>query len=293
MKRARAFTLIELLVVIAIIGILAAITFPVFGRVKLNAYKSGDMSSMNSIRSALQLYREDQGAFPTALLGYINPYQYRNGVTIVPADQVRGALYPKRIDSLDTMKGSINRVANNILVPAAWPPVDPRAVGSAPIRDLDSNGVINAADDTGGARQAYGSDYPGNAISYYRSDPELNPNIGFSTSSTDTVVGRFYASSGYDVAPVKAGAATVYELRYSLFWTVLGVGSGSANDDPRQLGYSEPPENTVVTWNSFYRDYSSGGLTNGGSKDMVLFLGGAARPVDSKLMSERSWRLDR
>ena len=64
---------------------------------------------MNSIRSSLQLYRDDQGGYPPALLGYISPYDYQNGVTVVPANQVRGAMYPKRIESLDTLKGSINR----------------------------------------------------------------------------------------------------------------------------------------------------------------------------------------
>ena len=70
MSRRNAFTLIELLVVIAIIGILSAIIFPVFARMKDSAYKSGDLTNMNSIRTALQLYRADQGAYPPTLLGY-------------------------------------------------------------------------------------------------------------------------------------------------------------------------------------------------------------------------------
>ncbi len=70
MKR-YGFTLIELLVVIAIIAILAAIAFPVIGRAKDSAYKSSDLNNMNSLRSALQIYRADQGAYPAALLGYV------------------------------------------------------------------------------------------------------------------------------------------------------------------------------------------------------------------------------
>jgi hypothetical protein len=287
----RAFTLIELLTVMAIIALLSAIIFPVFARVKLNAHKSGDMSAMNSIRAAVQLYRDDQGGYPPALLGYISPYDYQNGVTVVPANLVKGALYPKRIESIDTLKGSLNRSAYNLMVPAAWPQVDTRAIGSGAILDLNADGVINAADDILSARQAYGSVYTG-APQYFLNDPAASPNINSSPSTTDTVVGRYYAVSGYDVGPVKySNGVTVNELHYTLFWTGFGVNAGSGSDDPRQLGYSDPPDTTVVTWNTYYRDYTNNLLTNGGSKDLVLFLGGSARTLDSKQMSERSWRM--
>lgn len=286
----RAFTLIELLTVIAIIALLSAIIFPVFARVKLNAYKSGDMAAMNSIRTALQLYRDDQGGYPQALLGYITPYEYQNGVTVVPANQYRGAMYSKRIESIDTLKGSINRSAYNLLVPAIWPPLDPRPAGTA-ILDLNADGVINAADDIPQARQAYFSSYTGTA-NYYLLDPAASPTINASTSTAEATVGRFYAVSGYDVGPVKFANGTEYsELHYTKFWTGFGVDQGSALDDPRQLGYSDPPDTTVVTWNTFYRDYTNNQLSNGGSKDIVLFLGGSARPLDSKQMSERAWRM--
>ncbi len=287
----RAFTLIELLTVMAIIALLSAIIFPVFARVKLNAHKSGDLSAMNSIRSAVQLYRDDQGGYPPALLGYISPYDYQNGVTVVPADLYRGPMYPKRIDSIDTLKGSLNRSARDLMVPAAWPQIDNRAVGSAPILDLNADGVISAADDLAPARQLYGSSYTG-APQYFLNDPAASPNINSSPSTTDTVVGRFYAVSGYDVGPAKYSSGVTYnELHYTLFWSDFGINSGSALDDPRQLGYSDPPDTTVVTWNTYYRDYTNNFLTNGGSKDMVLFLGGSARALDSKQMSERSWRM--
>ena len=288
----RAFTLIELLTVMAIIAVLSAIIFPVFARVRLNAYKSGDMSAMNSIRSSLQLYRDDQGGYPPALLGYISPYDYQNGVTVVPANQYRGALYPKRIDSLDTLKGSINRNAPDLMVPAIWPQVDQRPAGTAPILDLNGDGVVTVADDIPAARQAYGSDYTANTAQYFLNDPAASPNINASGSTTNTVVGRYYAVSGYDVGPAKFSNGKTYnELHYTLFWTGLGVSTGSALDDPRQLGYSDPPDTTVVTWNTYYRDYTNNFLTSGGSKDIVLFLGGSARPLDSKQMSERSWRM--
>lgn len=287
----RAFTLIELLTVMAIIALLSAIIFPVFARVKLNAFKASDISAMNSIRSSIQLYHDDQGGYPPALLGYISPYDYQNGVTVVPANLYRGPMYPKRIDSLETLKGSINKSKYDLMVPAIWPQGDQRAVGSAPILDLNGDGTLTAADDDAQARQLYQSNYTGTA-EYFLNDPAVTPNINQSTSTTDTVVGRFYGVSGYDVSPVKFSNGSTYnELHYTLFWTGYGVNAGSAVDDPRQLGYSDPPDTTVVTWSTYYRDYTDNFLTPGGSKDLVLFLGGSARPLDSKQMSERAWRM--
>jgi prepilin-type N-terminal cleavage/methylation domain-containing protein len=55
----RGFTLIELLVVIAIIAILAAILFPVFGRVREKARQTSCMSNQKQIVLAMQLYLQD------------------------------------------------------------------------------------------------------------------------------------------------------------------------------------------------------------------------------------------
>lgn len=248
---------------------------------------------MNSIRTAIQLYRDDQGGYPPALLGYITPYEYRNGAMVVPANQFRGPMFPKRIESMETLKGSLNRSSNSFMVPGAWPQADVRPIGSAPFRDLNGDGILNADDDTAATRQAFSTNYSGTAINNFVNDPQATPNIGQSASIDVNTVGRFYAISGYDVGPVKyQNGLNGFELRYTLFWSGLGLTTGGVSDDPRQLGYTEPPEGTVVTWNSFYRDYNNNALTPGGSKDIVLFLGGSARPVDSRLMSERSWRLD-
>src|SRR5438105_6373533 len=92
--RRQAFTLVELLTVIAIITVLVAIAFPVFARAKISAMRSSDTSNMNSLRSALQLYRADQGGYPPGLLGYVTPYQVgvADPATVVPANLLRGAL---------------------------------------------------------------------------------------------------------------------------------------------------------------------------------------------------------
>ncbi|RYG29402.1 prepilin-type N-terminal cleavage/methylation domain-containing protein, partial [bacterium] len=280
----RAFTLIELLVVIAIIAILAAIIFPVFAQVKLSGYRSSDISNMNQIRTATLLYKTDQGGSPPALLGYISPYEYAQGATIVPADRYFGPLYSKRITSLSILKPALNRSSNDLLVPAAWPQADNRNVGTAPIVDTNGDGAITATDDIARARQAYASSYgTTNTLSYYTTGTTGAQKIGATNDPATTSAGRFYAVSGYDVGLVKTPGGDVYELRYTPFWTTFALDPtvatpGSVNDDPRQMGYNEPPENTVVTWNSSFRDYSPTGDVIRNRKEIVLFLGGSARP---------------
>jgi hypothetical protein len=113
---------------------------------------------------------------------------------------------------------------------------------------------------------------------------------------------NYYAISGYDVAstPITPGISPSYEIHYSLFWSgytvaadpcnpIAGVETGSAQDDPRQLGYFDPPEATVVTWDSNFREYEGGAVAHT-KKDIVLFLGGSARPYDSAFMATESWK---
>lgn len=280
MNRKSGFTMIELLVVIAIIGILAAIIFPVFARAKVGAYRSSDMTNMNSLRTALQLYRADNGAYPPRLLGYVNTYSGDpNGADVIPADSLREALYSRRVESIKTFTPAYERAKPTDVTTAVWPPADPRGVGSAPILDLNADGTIDAADDVASARQAYG---PSDTVQ--RPDP---------TSPGSMIDARFYNVSGYDTAEVKVGGSPQRQLRYALFWTLFSAppgALGSVQDDPRQLGYTDPPENTVITWNSYYRDYDAG-VVQRNKNDIVLFLGGGARPYDSKDLSERSWRV--
>lgn len=279
MNRTKAFTLIELLVVIAIIGILAAITFPVFARMKDQAYKSSDLSNLNSIRTALQLYRADQGAYPPALLGYATGYSniIPTSADIIPANQVIGAMFPKRIDSLETLRPAYERgTAGTIyasFTTAYWP---------------------NKLAAPGGA----------DPLAYQRFGPGEGPNSGLVSRcvspaiSTTPFPNYYYRISGYDVASVIASGAKRLETHYTLFWTGYTVPStcspsdvtGGAADNPRQLGYSEPPETTVITWDSYFRDYDNGNPTKS-KKDIVLFLGGGAKPFSSLDVYNNSWQV--
>jgi len=286
MKRS-AFTLIELLVVIAIIAILAAIAFPVIARAKDSAYRSSDLNNMNSLRSALQIYRVDQGAYPPALLGYATLYSSGpQAGQVIPAHALKSFLYPRRVESLPVFTPSYERSAPRAITQAVWPSQDPRAAGTAPLVDTNGDGILTAADDDGCARQQYGP-----ATTVTRRDPVSNLQVP----------AEFYRVSGYDVANTRlATGGTRNELRYALFWTFWSMGNdpacspsgtpGNALDDPRQLGYNDPPENTVITWNSYFREIADGAVTHN-PRDIVLFLGGAAKNYDSNDLAARSWRV--
>jgi prepilin-type N-terminal cleavage/methylation domain-containing protein len=275
----RAFTLLELLTVIAIIALLSAIIFPVYSRAKVSANRGDDISRMNELRSALQLYRVDWGNAPESLLGYVNPYMAGDvGADLVPANQVKGPLYPERVNSIEAFKPAYNDFGPLDVVKAVYPSQDPRAIGDAPVWDTNGDGVISSDDDVAGARQAFGP-----ADGFVQMDGTAGP---------EETAANYYALSGYDVAVVPdPNGGERAELRYAKFWTSFGLTSGALNDDPRQLGYADPPDETLITWNSYYRDYQDDGTPERTKGDIALFLGGAARPYDSAQLFQRSWRV--
>lgn len=62
---ARAFTLIEMLVVITIIGVLAAISFPVFNAVTARAKKLQVIATVKDLLVAIKGYQTEYGRYPS------------------------------------------------------------------------------------------------------------------------------------------------------------------------------------------------------------------------------------
>jgi prepilin-type N-terminal cleavage/methylation domain-containing protein len=76
-----------------------------------------------------------------------------------------------------------------------------------------------------------------------------------------------------------------YVVKYLRHWSGANTGYG---DNPRQLLYKNPPEDTVVTWCTYHRDWDRSGnqaQPQTGSIDLVLFLDGHVKPTPSNLMS--------
>ncbi len=300
MKQRKAFTLIELLTVIAIIAILAAIIVPVFARAKVSALRNGDIANMNQLSTALGLYRADQGAYPPQLLGYVTLYSSGpQAGNVIPATALKGYIFPQNADSLNSFKPAYNSFSNTTFTGAlgtdsgvVFPPGDATAVGSSPIMDLNGDGVISGLDDTLGSRQAYG---PGDGSVCWHGGLGAIVAGGRCGEASASAV-NFYRLSGYDVFEAKIpGGGTRNELRYARFWSNFTIGlspfgNGSAIDDPRQLGYSDPPDDTVITWNSVYREFDGSGNVKPGRQEIGLTLGGSARPLNSVDYADFAWR---
>lgn len=67
----KGFTLIELLVVIAIIGLLATIAVVALSNSRARARDARRLGDIKQIQTALQLYYNEQGGYPTSITGSI------------------------------------------------------------------------------------------------------------------------------------------------------------------------------------------------------------------------------
>ena len=67
LRRYRAFTLVELLIVIVVLAVLAAIVIPKFADSGSRSKDSSLKSDLQVVRSAVDLFKTDTGAYPAAL----------------------------------------------------------------------------------------------------------------------------------------------------------------------------------------------------------------------------------
>ena len=67
LRRTRAFTLVELLIVIVVLAVLAAIAIPKFADSGSRSKDSSLKSDLQIVRSAVDQFKTDTGAYPAAL----------------------------------------------------------------------------------------------------------------------------------------------------------------------------------------------------------------------------------
>ncbi len=255
-----AFTLIELLVVIAIIAILAAILFPVFGRVREQARQTSCMTQMHDIYRAVKLFREDNNRYPASLLGFVQVPPTAPGAT---AD--------------DFYIGT-----NGTPVPIEKLTYHPLLSGQKYLKDkspfICPDNLVNDASLVTRAVYPQGQ---GVVVGDAVFTDTIMHNIGFNDPTLRGKPAYFYKYDSYDVGPqvdkdgnvVKALNGTpLYELHYSLDWT--GAGAGGRGDPANQLKYPNcDPTHTVLTWCTNHVAQAHTGNI------LVMMLSGKVKPV--------------
>jgi general secretion pathway protein G len=93
----RGFTLIELLVVISIIGILISLSLFGIQNSRKSARDAKRKSDLESIRSALEMYKADNGRYPSTSSGMnASSLAISSYISSVPTDPISGRIYVYR-----------------------------------------------------------------------------------------------------------------------------------------------------------------------------------------------------
>jgi len=287
------FSLIELLTVIAIISVLAAILFPLAGTVREQARASDCQTKLHQMYVAARIYKEDEGAFPPALLGYVETptdsaactqdpavprnIPYTGSGAYVRADElINGFLYREQIRDVGTFKCSDALTDDPMAVTIAYypnvqsgDPSQPYYWEGAWIGDFlrskgcpsDEYGTIDCYWDVSPSDACLGGVY-------------LQPRF-------------FYAWDSYDIGPrigpdgnpvQKPDGTLVFDRHYSPDWT----GVKGLDDLPNQLKYANPSaDTTLLTYCTWHQAAANTGNV------IAITLAGTARKVDLVEMLRR------
>lgn len=112
LKDNKGFTLLELMIVVAIIGILTAVSVPVYNNVQNNARKKAVEANLKTIDSAIMFYQADKNVTtaPTlgndAITGLVPDY-----LVSVPAGPT--GVFSYGISSAEPFRGTVTFVSDN------------------------------------------------------------------------------------------------------------------------------------------------------------------------------------
>jgi prepilin-type N-terminal cleavage/methylation domain-containing protein len=263
LKQNHGFSLIELLTVIAIIALLAAIIFPVMNVAKNNAHRAQCMSNLYHIGVAEKQFFLDEHRYADFVCG---PVEWSTDGLTTPGlcyvSPSNGGSAPNQMLP-DNIDGKVNG-RNVSLYPEYIKTVAdltcPYTVLNGATHQVIQNTAVAWPDPLIGAV------------------PTLTSRLTVPDGKGGQTAASLYPYSAYDIqVPPGMSAA---ETHYSIQW--VDATSNTDPDYPRQMHWRNPPENTVVTWCSYHRDVNGNGVPNSGSKDLVLFLDGHVKLVDSR-----------
>ena len=135
-RSSRGFTLVELLVVIAIISILATLLLLQLGVARAKARDAKRIADINQVRSALELYFDDNGSYlATNVMSGLKPTYLIN----IPRD-------PIAANCTDTYAGTVSSIFN--CYGYAWnPAIAPRSMQIwAELEQKNTNALNNDTD---------------------------------------------------------------------------------------------------------------------------------------------------
>jgi len=260
----QAFTLIELLTVIAIIALLAAILFPVFGRVRESVRQSTCMSNLHSIYVAVGQYKLDHsGEYPTMLLGAAEtqgglPWLSGNGTAVEAKSIQHGFLFKQYINDITVFHCPDD-------------PVNDQTVTAAPTYPASSTFF-----------DFYGGQQP--TFNVNTTNP-TQMKLGFPYPTlTANYSGQpitYYAYDSYDMTCLPT-QKTVYEVTYNRDWT----GQIQTKDAPYQMKYPNcPGEKTVITFCNYHSAVAAGNMSP------VLLASGTCKPYNTLKVQQFDWTL--
>ena len=242
----RAFTLIELLVVIAIIAILTAILLPVFAAVRENSRQSVSISNLKQIQQSLAQFKLDNHRRPDVLFGYS--------------------------DGNGDMKGALGRAEANNTATAYFPGLYPAYIKDPEVFTDPNNPIkISQANN-------YTGQIPTNLVAPCNATTDMGLSGAGSSACSGATPGNvvattrnFYLADAYDSSPQVTGTNTVNGtnlVRYQLAREVTGSTDG---DYKRQMRWSNPPADTLVTVTTYH--------VKNADKVLVLFESGTVKKI--------------
>lgn len=97
----KGFTLIELLVVISIIGVLVSLSLFGIQNARKSSRDAKRKSDLEAIRSALEMYKADNGKYPSTSSGMnLSSLSLGNYISSIPTDPLSGRNYTYRCTSV-------------------------------------------------------------------------------------------------------------------------------------------------------------------------------------------------